>query len=78
MKNAVEWQKELGVTGIVWKTDIERIQQDARNSALAEAAESISDWAKAWRGAHMNTNDVCGILKRDVLSLADAAPQPKN
>lgn len=43
MKTAVEWQKELGVTGIVWKTDIERIQQDARNSALAEAAELVEE-----------------------------------
>lgn len=63
MKSAEEYFKSRSPNGrdippfvAISMDDYVQICNDARNSALAEAAESISDWAKAWRGAHMNTN----------------------
>lgn len=47
------------------------LEVNARESAIREAEEVVSLYARNMRGAHVNTNDSCGEIKRQIIALIE-------
>ncbi len=49
----------------------EQIQLDSFKAGLDKAIEIIQSYANCMRGSHVNTNDSCGLLKRELRDIRD-------
>lgn len=76
MKTAIEWVNEDAGRSIYQNHTesillVQRIQQDAYLAGLSKAREIVTDYAKAMRGSHVNTNGSCGVINKDILAEMD-------